>query len=250
MANDIIIKTDLTLGSIDENFDDIRKLVVKEMASYKGLVFADDDIKSAKSTRAMLNKLRTQIEDRRKGIKKQWNEPYTVFEAKVKDVLVLIDEPINEIDSQVKDYEERMREEKRTSIQETLDELLAKQDEYIEKIVRRSMGWFYDSKWENATVSITNVSKQISEKISLVVDAHKALNDDSKYAGQLLGMFEQTGDLIKVINYGKELAERDRIHEEQRAAELARKEAIEKQRLEDEEARKSQAQRPSSHRRR
>ena len=216
MENNIIIKTDLTLGVIDDNFDEIKKLVTKEMAPYKGLVFADDDIKSAKTTRAMLNKLRTQIEDRRKAIKKEWDKPRVAYEAKVKDVLVLIDEPIGEIDTQVKDFEERMKEEKRISIEETLSELLAKQDEYIEAIIRRSMDWFYDVKWENATVTITAVAKQISEKISYVLESYKALNDDSKYAGQLIGLFEQTGDLVKVINYGKQLAERDRLHEDQR----------------------------------
>lgn len=226
MANDIIlIKTDLTLGSIEENFDDIKQIVKKEMEPYKGLVFADDDIKSAKNTRAMLNKLRTQIEDRRKAIKRQWNEPYTLFESKVKDVLAIIEGPIEEIDGQVKDFEERQRQEKKLSINETLDELLSKQDEYIEGMVRRCNPWFYDQKWENASVSISTVSRQMSDKIEYILQAYDALKDDPKYAGQLIGMFEETGDLTKVINYGKQLAERDRLHKEQMDAEAAKNKA-------------------------
>lgn len=212
---DIAIKTELRLGSIVENFDEIKAVVVEGMKQYEGLVFADADIKEAKATRAKLNGLREQVETRRIAMKKQWNEPYVAFESKVKDVLVLIENPIREIDAQVKDFEERKREEKRQALKEMVDEILAKQDESTELFARKC-NWTYDPKWENASVPLTTASREFSTKIEYIAQAMGAIDDGNKYAAQGLGAFQETGDLTTVLKQRKQLETRDREYAEER----------------------------------
>jgi hypothetical protein len=213
MEQEIIIKTDLQLGHVDENFEEVKKQVSQEMKAYEGLVFSDDQIKDAKSTRAQLNKLRKQIDDRRKAIKKQWNEPYQAFEKKVKEVLAIIDPPIQQLDDQITDFEARRKEEKRAAVKEMVNELISKQDDRIADILDRCK-WIYDEKWENASVSIGQASKQLSDIIENIKHAISILDDGSKYAGQLIGKFEETGNLAEVLKHKRDLEERDRRYEE------------------------------------
>ncbi len=216
MENEIIIKTDLKPGRVDENFDEVKKRVKEEMKQYEGLVFSDDQVKDAKSTRANLNKLRKQIDDRRKAIKKQWNEPYVVFENKVKEVLAIIDPPLLQLASQINGFEERRKEEKQKELREMMQEVISKQDETVAGIVERC-NWVYDERWENASVSVNQASKQLSDKIEAIQNAVETIDDGSKYAGQLLGVYEETGDLTKVLKNKKELEERDKRYAEMEA---------------------------------
>lgn len=225
--NEIIIKTDLQLGSVIDNFDEIKAMVALEMEQFKGITFGPEQIKQAKDTRARLNKMRTTADDRRKAIKKQWNEPYVEFENRVKEVLELIDAPIAEIDKQLLEFEARRVADKKAAIQEILDELLAKRtedDPTMEAFYRQcSLSWTYDTRWENASVSLTAISTQINDKITKVIGAKHALDDGSKYGPQLLGQFQESGDLLKVLEFRKKLEEQDRIYEERRLKEEAAK---------------------------
>lgn len=245
--NEIIIKTDLQLGSVIDNFDDVKAQVAIEMEQFKGITFGPDQIKKAKETRANLNKIRTIADDRRKAIKKQFLEPLVVFEGRVKEIMALIDAPIAEIDAQLVEFEAKRVTEKKAAIQEILDELLAKRtedDPTMEAFYRQcSLSWTYDSKWENSSVSLTAISQQINDKITNVIGAKHALDDGSKYGPQLLGQFQESGDLLKVLEFRKKLEEQDRIYEERRLKEEAvnreREEAARKAREEAENARQA-----------
>lgn len=225
----IVIKTDLQLGSVQDNFEEVKALVRDEMRQYQDLVFADDDIKNAKTTRASLRKMRTQIDDRRKAIKKQWNEPYIEFENKVKEVLAFIDDPLQQIDVQVKDYEQRQREQKRAEIQEILDEQIGKQPEHVQDVISRCI-WAYDERWENATVSLAQVAKQSDEMIVNIAKAVVAIDDGSKHVPQLLGMYEENGDIMAVLSYKRQLEERERQYAKQKEIERQQKQAEEERR--------------------
>jgi hypothetical protein len=246
----IVIKTDLQLGSVQDNFEEVKALVRSEMEQYEGLVFADDDIRDAKTTRAKLNKMRKQIDDRRKAIKKQWNEPYVDFENKVKEVLEFIDNPLKQIDLQVKNFEERQKELKRADIKEILEEQIGKQPEHIQDVISRC-AWAYDERWENLTVSLTAVARQSDEMIGNIVKAVNAIDDGSKYVPQLLGMYEERGNITDVLAYRKQLEERDRqyeIQKEKERQEIEKRKKAEADMLREEQDRKNAQPNPQPER--
>lgn len=223
--NELIIKTDLHLGEVIHNFEEPEKQITTEMKRYKGLLFEDQDIKDAKATRATLNSLRKQIEDRRIAIKRQWNEPYDAFEKKAKDIVAIIDEPIGEIDAQIKDFETRRKEEKRQAIGDLITETVARQeDEEFENFVR-DCSWIYDPKWENASVPLSTVAREFDAKITYIKQAIGILDDQSKHAGQLLGSFKECGNLTEVLNLKKQLETRDREYAEKLARDEQAREA-------------------------
>ena len=110
-----------SLGTIDDNFEELKVAVAKKVMKYQGLVFADEDIKDAKSTKAELKKMIDTIEDNRKAIKRKWNDPYVEFEKKVKEVIALIERPMLDIDVQIRDFEERRKAEKETQVRDAME---------------------------------------------------------------------------------------------------------------------------------
>nr|WP_054717042.1 DUF1351 domain-containing protein [Lacticaseibacillus manihotivorans] len=61
------------------NFDDLAKSVTVLADKYKGMVVTDDTTTEARKSQAELNAAIKQIEDFRKAIKKEYNEPYNAF---------------------------------------------------------------------------------------------------------------------------------------------------------------------------
>ena len=88
--------------TIDFNFEELKGQLAESLALYTGLVVTEDGIKGAKEDRAKLNKLREAMENKRKEVKRECMAPYTDFEAKVKELVGLIDQPIAAIDAQLK----------------------------------------------------------------------------------------------------------------------------------------------------
>ena len=102
--------------TIDFNFEELKTQLAESLELYAGLVVTEDGIKAAKEDRARLNKLREALETKRKEVKRECMAPYTDFEAKVKELVGLIDQPIAAIDGQLKAYEEQRRAAKRADI--------------------------------------------------------------------------------------------------------------------------------------
>lgn len=107
-----IIQPTKFIEKIEFNFEEIKKSLESKLENYQSLVYNDTEILSAKKDRAELNKLKTDIENKRKEIKNQCLKPYEEFEIKIKELVALVEKPIKEIDSQVKNYEETQKEEK------------------------------------------------------------------------------------------------------------------------------------------
>lgn len=233
-------------GTITLNFEEIEKAVDERLAEYKGAVFTEDTKDIAKKELASLRKFKKDFESVRKAVKNQWMEPYMEFEAQVKKLTAKIDEPIALIDSQVKEFEAARKAERRALIMNAYEELIGDVAEYtpLEKIWR--------DQWENASVSMKAVKKEMADLISAAQAAVAALSTmQSDAVPEALGVFRDSQDITKAIAYIQDYeARKKRIlemeaerkkkeaeaEEARRRAEEARLEA-EKQRLEAEKKR-------------
>ena len=104
------------LRVIKWNKEELEAAVRQKIASYKNVVYTEDNMKQAKEDRAELNSLIKAIEERRKMVKKIVNEPYDIFEKELKDVSSIIQKTVATIDGQVKAFENQQKEDKRKSI--------------------------------------------------------------------------------------------------------------------------------------
>ena len=148
------------IKAIEWNYEELKTEMAAKVADYKNLVYSDDQIKDAKKDRAELNKLIKAMEDKRKEIKVLCLEPYNNFEKQIKDLVAIVNEPIEIIDSQIKAYEEEQRQKKIAEIREY----------YAGKGCEIELEKFYDKKWENVSVTMAAVKTAIDAKVDEIME--------------------------------------------------------------------------------
>ena len=184
-------------GTIDFNFEDLKDALTAELELYKNLVFTEDTKADAKKTVAELRKLKKQINDKRIEVKKLYMQPYTDFEAKVKELDKLINEPIAYISEQIDAFEQRRIEEKRELINEIYLELVSEREDiagYAE------LNRVYDSKWENASTSKKTIQEAITSYLDSVDNDIAAIESmESEYEAKALMRYKETGVLSDAL---------------------------------------------------
>ena len=86
--------------------------VKSRLADYRGRVYDESSIVSAKADRATLNKFAQALDNERKRVKKVYMVPLDKFTAEVNEVIAEVNAVSVEIDAQVKLYDEKRQEEK------------------------------------------------------------------------------------------------------------------------------------------
>lgn len=223
--NELSLVINQNPGSIDINFDALEEQLDKKLSEYKGAVFTESSKAIAKAEVASLRKLKKDIEDSRKAVKKKWMEPYDQFEKKMKSLSAKVDEPINAINEQVQAFEEKRKQEKRELIRNLYEDTLADYEDCRDYI---SLDKLYDSKWENASVSAKSIKKDMTEQMSGIqtaVSSIKAMHSDKEE--DALTLYKQTLDLNRALQmisvYEQNKAEALKREEERRRQEEERR---------------------------
>lgn len=216
------------LKKIGWNKDEIKKAVISITEQYKGLAYTEEQLQEAKKDRAMLNAMKKDISDRRIQVKNALLEPYNVFESEVKEVVALIDEPIEMIGKQIEAYEDKVREEKNTALAQFFSENIGELSDVV------SYDRIFNPKWLNKTASLSSCKAEIQK---IIDDINTDLAAIISSVEEKYQVFAKDYYLQHGFNLSKALGEANRIHEMDKKAEADRKarEEAERQR---EEARK------------
>lgn len=146
---------DNALKHIDWNFEELKKEVTEKANVYKSLVYTDENIKEAKADRATLNKFSKALNDGKKDVKKMMLEPYSVFEGQVKELIAIVDEANANIDSQVKAYDQKKREEKLIKVEEIYDRTFASAEELKEILTFKRV---FKESYLNVTTTLKSIT--------------------------------------------------------------------------------------------
>lgn len=222
-------------GSIETNFEEIKVALATGLEEYKGMVFTAESQPEAKRTVASLRKLKKAMNDRRIEIKKTFMAPYTNFEAQVKELDKLIDEPIDFISGQIEEFERRRVEAKKAMICEIYTGIMAEHGTVMEYL---PLDRIYDSRWENSTTTQKAITEAITAHVEHVekdLDTIRAM--ESEFEDKGLAKYRATlelSDAITAMNqYQKqkeEILRRQAEEEQRKAEEEARRAAEEEQR--------------------
>ena len=221
---ELILKSaDVNLPQSIENLEQLKKELVPKLEKYNNLVVTEDSIKAAKDDKAQLNKLKKAIEEQRISIKKQYLEPYNVLETQCKEVVKLIDEPIQAIDKQVKAFEEIEKQEKYNALAEAYNALNAPEWLKIEDVL--------NPKWENKTQKLEALKAEMAEcckKHIEELDKLMEMYKDFPHKVTIMEKYKNSKDFSSTAVYAVSL-------EQEYKRELARK-------AEEEERRKAEAE--------
>lgn len=218
-----------------ENYDEAKAYIMDKVETYKNAYYSEDQKGLAKDDRARLNKLKKAISDMRITKKKEYLEPFNDFEEKMKELAGLTDEAIEQIDSQVKTFDEKRKAEKQKAIEELFATIGFQNFVTLEKI--------WDPKWLNASVSMKSIEDQMKSKMYEIGNGVLTLSQLPEFGFEATDVFKETLDINKAISEAKRMSEIAKAKAEaearRKAAEEARK-AAEEARRKAEEERKAQ----------
>ena len=182
------------VGEIEFNLDALKDELKDEVAIYENLVVTEENLKESKKDLATLRKVRTELDERKKSVKKAFMEPYTKFENEVKEAFAILDKPILHIDSAVKGFEEERKARRMEEIKKIYQENIEDLADFIplEKI-------FLD-KWLNATSDDRDVIGVIAtEKIRVRNDLNAIKALGSEIEDEVINAYKTSGTLSAAI---------------------------------------------------
>ena len=190
------------LPTIVSNLEQVEAWAIKQTEADRNLILlTDEDFENARERSAKLNKQIKLIEDKRKEIKKAYNQPYEVFEKASKRVTAVLSEARENLWSQVTKAEEAQKEQKKQRLREYWEEK-TKDNVFLNK----PFDQVFDSKWLNKGTKFETACAEmdnIYETTISDVSAIRSLN--SEFELSLLEYYMDGHNVSEVITYNNRL---------------------------------------------
>ena len=183
---------------VNFNSEEIKQYLSEQLVKYRGLVVTEETLPSAKQSLATLRRLADAMNDEKIRVKKSFMAPYTDFENKVKELLAMIKEPVQEIDAQIKELDEKRRNEKLEVFRQYWLEHAGRTAEFCP--------WesMCDPRWGNVTAKEADVHKTIDERITMCnyeLGAISNLDPTGEVTDLLLDRYKLTHDMSDVVRH-------------------------------------------------
>lgn len=191
-------------GIFIENFEETKQFLEDSVAMYKNIAYAPEDIKEAKKTKTHLSKLRSALDSRRKDIKKTYMEPYTVLEEKIKELIAIVDEPLQKVKDFIDEEETKTKESKHNGVMDFCIKESAVLGEFADVIITSDV--FYEKSWDNQSSTMAKIHTEASEKIKRIAsDISVIRNTNSMHTSAVLKKYMETLSMDGIKEYIEEL---------------------------------------------
>lgn len=213
-VNEVAIPEQITF-----NYEELRNELTEKVSMYETLVYTDEQIKEVKEDKANLNKLKKALNDERIALEKKYMQPFETFKEQVNDIIRIIDKPIAVIDKQVKEFEQKEKDEKLEAIKEMFASVGFQPFVNLEMI--------FDNKWLNKTFSMKKIEDAMKERMFQIGNDVKTLNDLPEFGFEALEIYKITLDINMALAEGRKLADIQKKKKEQQEAEERRRAELE-----------------------
>lgn len=129
------------------------------------------DIKQAKKSRAELNKMKKELEDARKAVKREVNQPYDEFAAQVKTLVATIDQYCSVLDESVKKREQALKDERHAVLAQEFRDFAPFLTHVIE------LDQFLDPKWLSQSMSERRAIMDMQSKAVEIVEDYDTIRN-------------------------------------------------------------------------
>lgn len=189
-----------------DNFEQLKETLQGLMARYEGRAYGPETLALAKSDKKELTRLRKQIDERRKEIKRTYLEPYNEFEAKVKELLALIDAPLDEIKAVVAEADEQERAAKREEVHAFFRKKAAGLGDRAELLWNSPA--FAESKWFTKTCSAALWQREVTEKLEAAARELEMIRmTGGQHTAALTERYLSSLDAAELAEYRRKLSE-------------------------------------------
>ena len=160
-----------------ENFEEIKEFLDDRLSAYRNVVYTEDGLDAAKKDKARLNRLKKDLEDRRREIKKIYMAPYANIEAQINELIEMIKVPVANIDSFVKGMEAEEKSKKLQVIRGWYDGMSSSLGDLAERVF--DAPGFFDEKWLNKSCKAAVWQDELRSKIAKTASDISAIQDAS-----------------------------------------------------------------------
>lgn len=220
---DLKVNAVLIPEAITFNYEELKTELLQRVSFYESLVYTPDHIREAKVDRANLNRLKKALNDERLKRKREYMKPFDDFEAKINEIIRIIDKPASVIDQQIKAAEEAQKEEKLNAIRAYFNGHPS-----IEGFETLQLEQIMDAKWLNASVSMKSIQEAIDSRMGKIMDDLAVVRSLPSYAFEAEQMYHRTLDLAKAVSEShrlQDMAEKKAAFEAEQARKKAEAEA-------------------------
>lgn len=184
---------------IEFNYEEIEAALQEKMAKYESHVYTEGQMTEAKKDLADLRKFAKAMSDERIRIKKEYMKPCDEFEAKIKKLDAIVQKPIEQINNQVKFFEEETKAKKKLEISCFFEGCSPFEWLKFEQI--------FNEKWLNATVKIPAIEKEIEDRFQTIKNDLETLSNLPEFGFEATEVYKDTLDINKAISEGKRLSD-------------------------------------------
>lgn len=163
------------------DFQKLKSTLDAALRQYEGIIYTEENLSYAKTDKKKLSRLRRELDDRRKEIKRSYLQPYLAFEAQIKELLSQIDIPFEHVKSFLSEIDTHEKEAKREEIKHYFFQKSDVLFGGLTEIIWESPA-FFDPKWLNKTTSMKTWQSEIDMKIAQI---HRDLQSIWTAAGPL-----------------------------------------------------------------
>lgn len=212
---------DLTENGI-EDYDQLKAKVLEDVSVFKGIIISEDNLDEAPKWRAELNKKAKRISDFRIAFEKDFKKRIEKSTSQLKELASFYADASSNIDVQVKEFDEKRKQEKNAAIGKIYEDCIEDMREFLplEKL--------YNDKWGNKGFSLADIEKEIKSRVATTKDSIEAIQTlGTKYESQMISAYLARFDMSDALKKKAELEQIDAEMERRRKA--AEEEAIRKQ---------------------
>lgn len=212
---------DLTENGI-EDYDKLKEKVLEDVSVFKGIIISEDNLEEAPKWRAELNKKAKRISDFRIAFEKDFKKRIEKSTSQLKELASFYTDASNNIDTQVKGFDEKRKQEKNEAIGKIYAENIADMEQFL------PLDSIWNEKWMNKGFSLSDIEKEIKSRVDTTrekIDTIQMLG--TKYESQMISAYLVRFDMSDALKKKKELEQIDAEMERRRKA--AEEEELRKQ---------------------
>lgn len=221
---EFVITTDLRPwreAQIAANFEETEAALQEMMAPYASMVVTEDGVRAAKSDRAKINNVAKRIDEVRLATKREMEAPIKEFEQKCNKLKMIASSAAENLDKQIKGFEEQARSGKIQVLEDFYNE---KASDGAKEFLTFAQIREKNPKWVNAGYAVESAKNDIMRQLANITAGLAVIrNLDTLHKAALLDRFRQRGDLQEVMELHNRLTETEKAEAQraERAAKMA-----------------------------
>ena len=197
--NDMELITRQEPGQVEfYNFEDLKTILEAELLPYRNVVYGDQ--KEAEADQKKLKKLKKIIDDKRKEIKKIYMQPYEIVEAQTKELIAMIDEPLQTIAAFLEQAKAEETEDKHQEIRTYYAKEAAPLGDLADALFESPAFW--NDKWDLKSTKAKVWQDEVKAKISqAAADLSSLQTAGGAYTAALVARYLECQDLEQVLQF-------------------------------------------------